>query len=139
MGKDNTIKITEEEALELLRERLCHLRERTDFFDTLFKSMGGYAVIASDFDGNILIYNEEVIKYYGYTHEEIVGGKMNIEVFFPKDFIETEKLQQAIENTMANGTYLFEEENVKKMVAGSPLRFYWRWSEAKMARCLALS
>ena len=31
MGKDNTIKITEEEALELLRERLCHLRERTDF------------------------------------------------------------------------------------------------------------
>ena len=114
MGKDNTIKITEEEALELLRERLCHLRERTDFFDTLFKSMGGYAVIASDFDGNILIYNEEVIKYYGYTHEEIVGGKMNIEVFFPKDFIETEKLQQAIENTMANGTYLFEEENVKK-------------------------
>ena len=38
---------------------------------------------------------------------------------------------------MANGTYLFEEENVKKMAAGSPLRFYWRWSEAKMARCLA--
>lgn len=114
MGKDNTIKITEEEALEILRERLCHLRERTDFFDTLFKSMGGYAVIASDFDGNILTYNKEVIKYYGYTHEEIVGGKMNIEVFFPKDFIETEKLQQAIENTMANGTYLFEEENVKK-------------------------
>lgn len=114
MGKDNTIKITEEEALEILRERLCHLRERTDFFDTLFKSMGGYAVIASDFDGNILTYNKEVIKYYGYTHEEIVDGKMNIEVFFPKDFIETEKLQQAIENTMANGTYLFEEENVKK-------------------------
>lgn len=114
MGKDNTIKITEEEALEILRERLHHLRETTDFFDTLFKSMGGYAVIASDFDGNILTYNEEVIKYYGYTHEEIVGGKMNIEVFFPKDFIETEKLQQAIENTMANGTYLFEEENVKK-------------------------
>ena len=114
MGENNTVKISEEEALELLSERLRHLREKTDFFDTLFKTMGGYAIIATDFDGNIQTYNEEVITYYGYTHEEIVGGKMNIEVFFPKDFIETERLQQAIENTMTKGTYLFEEENVRR-------------------------
>ena len=114
MGKNNTTNITAEEALEFLRERLSHLRKRTDFFDTLFKSMGGYAIIASDFDGNILTCNEEVIKYYGYMHEEIIGREMNIDVFFPKDFIETEKLQQAIKNAIANGTYVFEEENVRR-------------------------
>ena len=114
MGKEDIIKITEEDALKLLGERLRHLREKTDFFDTLFRSIGGYAVIASDFDGNIITYNEEVITYYGYTHEEIIGRKMNIEVFFPKGFVETERLQQAIENTMTKGTYLFEEENVRR-------------------------
>lgn len=114
MKKDDTIKITEEEALELFRKRILHLREKTDFFDTLFKSMGGYAIIAADFDGTIQVYNEEVIKFYEYTHEEIVGRKMNIEAFFPKDFIETDKLQQMIKNTMAHGTYSFEGENVRK-------------------------
>ena len=114
MGENNTVKISEEEALELLGERLRHLRETTDFFDTLFRTMGGYAIIATDFDGTIQTYNEEVITWYGYRHEEILGKKMNIEVFFPKDFIETERLQQAIENTMTKGTYLFEEENVRR-------------------------
>ena len=117
----------------------CHLREKTDFFDTLFRSIGGYAVIASDFDGNIITYNEEVITYYGYTHEEIIGRKMNIEVFFPKDFVETERLQQAIKEVMAEGTYLFEEKNVRRDGSVFPPKFYWRWSKSKGAHCLALS
>lgn len=122
MRKDNTIKMTEEEALELLRERLFHLRERTDFFDTLFRSMSGYAIIATDFDGNIQTYNEEVIKFYGYTHEEIICGKMNIDVFFSKDFIETGGLQQIIGKTMENGTCVFDGDNVRKDGSGFPVQ-----------------
>ena len=114
MGKDDTIKITEEEALELLRKRLLHLRETTDFFDNLFKTMGGYALIASDFDGNILTYNEEVVKCYEYTHKEIVGEKMNIEVFYPTDFIKTGKLSGIIKDTLIHGTCSFESEQTGK-------------------------
>ncbi len=61
MRNNVTVKVTEVEALELLRERLAYLRERTDFLNTLFKCMCGYAIIAADFDGNIITYNEEVI------------------------------------------------------------------------------
>jgi len=114
MGKDNTIKITEEEALELLRERLLHLRETTDFFSAVFRTMGGYAIIAADLDGTIQAYNEEVIKLYGYTHEEIVGNKMNIEVFYPTDIIETEKLSGTIKDTMIHGTCSFKSEQIRK-------------------------
>ena len=114
MGKDNTIKITEEEALELLRKRLLHLRETTDFFSAVFRTMGGYAIIAADLDGTIQAYNEEVIKLYGYTHEEIVGNKMNIEVFYPTDFIETEKLSGTIKDTMIHGTCSFKSEQIRK-------------------------
>ena len=114
MGKDNTIKITEEEALELLRERLLHLRETTDFFSAVFRTMGGYAIIAADLDGTIQAYNEEVIKFYGYMHKEIVGNKMNIEVFYPTDFIETEKLSGTIKDTMIHGTCSFNSEQIRK-------------------------
>ena len=64
---------------------------------------------------------------------------MNIEVFFPKDFVETERLQQAIKEVMAEGTYLFEEKNVRRDGSVFPPKFYWRWSKAKRAHCLALS
>ena len=45
-GKEDIIKITEEDALKLLGERLRHLREKTDFFDTLFRSIGGYVAVS---------------------------------------------------------------------------------------------
>ncbi len=114
MGKDNTIKITEEEALELLRKRLLHLRETTDFFNAVLRTIGGYAIIAADFDGTIQAYNEEVIKLYGYTHKEIVGNKMNIEVFYPTDFIETGELSRTLKDTMIHGTCSFESEQTRK-------------------------
>lgn len=114
MGKDNTIKITEEEALELLRQRLLHLRETTDFFNAVFRTIGGYAIIAADRDGTIQAYNEEVIKLYGYAHKEIVGNKMNIGVFYPTDFVETGKLSGTIKDTMMHGTCSFESEQTRK-------------------------
>lgn len=114
MKKDNTINISEEKALELLRKRLLHLRETTDFFNAVFRTIGGYAIIAADRDGTIQAYNEEVIKLYGYAHKEIVGNKMNIGVFYPTDFVETGKLSGTIKDTMIHGTCSFESEQTRK-------------------------
>ncbi len=43
-------------------------------------------------------------------------------MFFPNDFIETEKLHQMIKNTIAHGTYSFEGDNVKKDGSSFPVQ-----------------
>ena len=73
-------------AGDLIQDRIKYLRDNTDFVSTLFESLIGYAVIASDFDGNIIAYNEGAHQIYGYAPEEIIGKK-SIEIFFPKEFI----------------------------------------------------
>ena len=42
----------------LIQDRIQYLRENTDFASAVFDSLVGYAIIAADFDGNIIAYNE---------------------------------------------------------------------------------
>jgi len=56
----------------LIQERIKELRENTDFVNALMESLIGYAIIAADFDGNIIAYNEGARQIYGYNPEE--GG-----------------------------------------------------------------
>jgi len=104
------MKISEE---QLIQDRVIDLRENTDFTSALFESLVGYAIIAADFGGNIIAYNNGARQIYGYTPEEIIG-KQNIEVFFPEDFIITGKLQQITADLMAKGQLSYEGEKVRK-------------------------
>jgi PAS domain S-box-containing protein len=98
---------------QLIQDRIRDLRENTDFVSTLFESLIGYAIIAADFDGNIIAYNEGAHQIYGYASEEIIG-QQNMEIFFPKDFVEAGKLQQVIDDLMGKGRVSFEGEKVRK-------------------------
>jgi PAS domain S-box-containing protein len=89
------------------------LSEGTDFAATLFECLVGYAIIAADFDGGVIAYNEGARQIYGYDPEEILGKK-NIEVFFPRDFIEGGRFQELIEVLLTTGRYTCEGEKVRK-------------------------
>ena len=89
---------------ELIQDRIKNLSDNTDFTSTLFESLIGYAIIAADFDGNILAYNEGASQIYGYDPEDVVG-KENIEIFFPADFIEAGYFQQGIDVLIETGRF----------------------------------
>ena len=86
-------------VIDLTQERIRDLCENTDFVSTLFESLIGYAIIAADFDGSIIAYNEGAHLIYGYAPEEIIG-KQNIEIFFTKGFTEAGGLRAIVDNLM---------------------------------------
>jgi len=102
-----------EDGTGLVRQRIQDLWENTDFTSTLFGSLTGYAVIAADFDGNVIAYNEGARQIYGYAPEE-VSGRRNIESFFPPDFVEAGHFQQAVDVLLATGRFAYEGEKVRK-------------------------
>lgn len=99
--------------IDLIQTRIKNLWEDTDFALTIFQSLVGYAIIAADFDGNIIAYNKGAQQAYGYSPEEIIGKK-NIETFFPKDFVETGKFQQVIDDLLGKETVSLEGEKLRK-------------------------
>ena len=98
---------------QLIQARIKDLRENTDFVATLFESLVGYAIIAADFDGNIIAYNEGARQIYGYAPQEIIG-RQNMEIFFPEEFIDAGALQRVIDDLMGKGRVSFEGEKVRK-------------------------
>jgi PAS domain S-box-containing protein len=115
---------------QLMQGRVRDPRENTDFASTLFESLAGYAIIAADFDGNIIAYNNGARQIYGYTSEEIVG-KQNIEIFFPEDFIKSGKLQQIIVDIKAKGQFSYEGEKVRKNGATFPAKVIFTLTKHK--------
>jgi PAS domain S-box-containing protein len=97
----------------LIQDRIQYLRENTDFISAVFDSLIGYAIIAADFDGNIIAYNEGAHQIYGYTPEEVIGSK-NIEIFFPEGFIKEGKLQNIVSELVGKGRFNCEGEKLKK-------------------------
>lgn len=98
---------------DLIKERINYLWEKTDFTYTLFKRLTGYAIIAADFDGNILAYNEGARQMYGFEPKRIIG-KQHMEIFFPDDFVESGGLQQTISSLMNKETIRYEGEKVRE-------------------------
>jgi PAS domain S-box-containing protein len=95
-----------------LPERIKYLRESTDFVSALFDNLVGYAIVAADFDGNILAYNEGAHQIYGYEPEEIIGRK-NIESFFSGEFIKQGCFQLAVSELLEKGRFACEVEKVR--------------------------
>ena len=98
---------------QLIQDRVKELRDNTDFAFTLFESLVGYAIIAADFDGNIIAYNQGAHQIYGYAPEEVIS-KQTIELFFPRDFIEAGRLQKIINDLIEKGRFSYEGEKVRK-------------------------
>lgn len=96
-----------------IEDRIRYFWEMTDFLRTVFTHLEGYAVIAADFDGNVLAYNEGARQIYGYQPREIMG-KQNIEIFFPDYFVESGSLNRIISDLMNKGTLSYEGEKVRK-------------------------
>jgi PAS domain S-box-containing protein len=96
-----------------IQERIRELRENTDFLSTLLESLVGYAIIAADFDSNIIAYNEGARQIYGYAPEEVIG-KQGIDILFPGEFVEAGKLQQIVNELMEKGHFSCEGEKVRK-------------------------
>ncbi len=98
---------------ELIQDRIKNLYKNTDFSSTIFESLTGYAIIAVDFDGNVIAYNEGARLIFGYAVQDIVG-KENVEIFFPSEFIETGNLQNALNGLMEKGCFSYKGEMFKK-------------------------
>ena len=97
----------------LIQDRIQYLRENTDFISTVFDSLIGYAIVAADFDGNIIAYNKGAHRIYGYAPEEIIGRK-NIECFFTGEFIAECRFQQVVSEILEKGRFSFEGEMLRK-------------------------
>jgi PAS domain S-box-containing protein len=117
-------------AFDLMQDRIRDLRESTDFVSTLFESLTEYAIIAADFDGNVIAYNEGARQMYGYAPEEIIGRE-NIEIFFPKEFIEAGELQRFIAELIGKGRYSYEGEKVRKTGEGFPAQVLFTLTRTK--------
>ncbi len=97
-----------------LAERIEYLHQQTDFTYALFKNISGYAVIAADFDGEIIAYNIGAEQIYGYPSEKIISESTNIDILFPKDFVAGGGLQNLIDNVISKEMYLYEGEKIRK-------------------------
>lgn len=117
----------------LIQERITELRENTDFVSTLLESLVGYAIIAADFDGNIIAYNEGARQIYGYAPEEIIG-KQGIDIFFPGKFIESGKLQQIVNELIEKGRLSYEGQKVRKNGESFPAGILFTLTRDKSGR-----
>ncbi len=98
---------------QLVQDRIKELRENTDFVSTLLESLVGYAIIAADFDGNVIAFNEGARQIYGYAPDEVIG-QQSIEIFFPEEFIEAGRLQELIDDLIEKERFSYEGEKVRK-------------------------
>ena len=120
-------------GFDLVQERIKYLRDNTDFVSTLFETLIGYAIIASDFDGNVIAYNKGAQHMYGYTPEEIIGKK-NIEIFYPEDFVQAEGLQRIIDDLIGKEGFSYEGEKVRKNGERFPANILFTLTKDKNAR-----
>ncbi len=117
----------------LIQERINKLRENTDFVSTLLESLVGYAIIAADFDGNVIAYNEGARQIYGYAPEEVIG-KQTIDIFFPREFIEARKLQEIVDGLIEKGGFSYEGEKVRKDGESFPAQILFTLTKDKSGK-----
>ncbi|MFH1124031.1 MAG: ATP-binding protein [Pseudomonadota bacterium] len=123
--------------IDLRQERINYLRDNTDFVSTLFETLVGYAIIAADFDGNIIAYNEGARQIYGYEPDEIIG-KENIEIFFPEDYFGTEKFKHIIKEIIDKERFSYEGEKLRKDGSRFPAQILFTLTKDKEGKMVGL-
>ena len=117
------------DSIQQVKSNIRDLWESTDFMDTVFNGLTGYAIVAADFDGNILAYNEGARLIYGFAPEEVVGKK-SIVTFFHEDFIAEGKLDNLISTLIKNKQVSFEGEQVRKTGEKFPAQILFTATES---------
>lgn len=115
---------------KLIRDRINELRNDTDFTSAIFDHLIGYAIIAADFDGNILAYNQGAHLIYGYSPREVIGNK-NIEIFFPRQFIDSGRLAEIIADLMGAGRSSYEGEKIRRDGSSFPAKILFTLTKNK--------
>lgn len=98
---------------DIVRKRESYLRENTDILMTVFNGLPGYAVIAADFDGNILAFNDGAERIYGDLRKDVVG-KRSIDSFFAGESMQGARFQRMVAEVMEKGDVSFEADKVRK-------------------------
>jgi PAS domain-containing protein len=98
---------------QLIKDRIRELHENKDFVNTLLESLVGYAIITADFDSNVIAFNEGDCQIYGYAPEEVIG-EQDIEIFFPKDFVEAGRLQTIINGLIDKKGFSYKRLSTRK-------------------------
>lgn len=98
---------------QIVQEQVRNLYQNTDFLSAVFEKLVSHAIIAADFDGNIIAYNEGAKQTYGYAPEEAIG-RMDFSAFYQKAFIEQGGLQRLTDELMKNGHAEFRGEKLRK-------------------------
>jgi len=122
-----------ETSQQLVQDRIRELRENTDFVSTLLESLVGYAIIAADFDGNVIAFNEGARQIYGYAPDEVIG-KQSIEIFFPEDFIKAGRLQDIIDDLIGKERFSYEGEKVGKNGESFPSQILFTLTKDKTGK-----
>jgi len=123
---------------QLIQDRVEELRRNTDFLRTLLETVEGCAIIAADFDGNILAYNEGARQIYGYVPEEVTG-KRNIDILYPQEFIKGGKLQQIIDGLLSEERFSYEGEKVRKGGRRFPARTVFALTKDRSGRVIGFT
>jgi len=117
------------------QDRADYLRENADFVPTILEGFPGRAIIAADFEGDVILYNDGARQIYGYAPEEI-SGKKNIKLFFPGEFIDAGKLPRLITSLRKKGKLSWEGEQVRKDGERFPARIRLSLLKDKKGRAL---
>jgi PAS domain S-box-containing protein len=112
---------------------ICELKKNTDFVNTIFENLVGYAIVAADFDGNIIAFNEGARQIYGYAPEEVIG-KQNIDILFPPELIEEGKLHTIINDLIHKGRFSSEGEKVRKNGERFPAQILFTLTKDNMGK-----
>ena len=111
-------------------EAIKYLSQFTDFGQTLFEKITAYAIVAADFDGRVLAFNQGACLVFGYAPKEVVGVR-NLDIFFPADFIDSGKLSAAVAALMKNEAFSYEGEMLKRDGAGFPAQASFALTKGK--------
>lgn len=98
---------------DLAKNSIEYLSRFTDFSHTLFEKLNDYAVVAADFDGKIIVFNQGARLIFGYVPEEVVSAG-NMDMFFPAEFIDAGKLQAAVVALVKTGLFTHEGGMLRK-------------------------
>ena len=98
---------------ESVREKTSKLQETSNFLNSILISSTEHSIIAGDFEGNILAFNEGARRMYGYEPAEMIN-KSNIQMLHTKEDIASGKVKKILETIQSAGRYKNEMRLVRK-------------------------
>ena len=73
-----------------------------DFLSNILESSTEYSIIATDLDGNIILWNEGAHQIYGYAPEEMIG-KVHMEILHAPEDLKAGLPKKIMSDTLNNG------------------------------------